>query len=143
MSTAKKGNKVKVHYKGYFEDGTIFDSSENKDPLEFTLGKNMVISGFEDAVVGLDEGQSTTVTLEPENAYGQYRDDLIVSVNKSQFPQDTDPELGMQVQVQTQDGHVHHFTIKDIQDDDVTLDGNHPLAGETLKFDLELVEIVD
>jgi len=141
MSQAKTNDKVTVHYTGKLDDGTVFDSSQGRDPLEFTIGTGQVIPGFENGVVGMEEGESKTITLEPDDAYGQVRDDLIVEVNKTDIPNDIDVEVGQQLQINRPDGRVIPVLISAINDDKVTLDANHPLAGKTLTFDVELVKI--
>jgi peptidylprolyl isomerase len=141
LSQAKTNDKVAVHYTGKLDDGTVFDSSQGRDPLEFTIGSGQVIPGFEDGVVGMEEGQSKTITLKPDDAYGQVRDDLIVEVNKTDIPKDIDVEVGQQLQINRPDGRVIPVLISAIIDDKVTLDANHPLAGKTLTFDVELVKI--
>ncbi len=138
---AQKGDTVAVHYTGTFEDGEVFDSSRERDPLEFEVGGGQVIPGFDRAVEGLAVGESREVTLEPEEGYGEPREDLVVDVDRSQFPDDAEPEVGRQVQVQVGPGQNRVATITDIQDESITLDLNHPLAGKALTFDVELVGI--
>lgn len=142
MAQAKAGDKVRVHYSGSLEDGTIFDSSLEKEPLEFTLGREMVIPGFENAVVEMNEGDTKTVTIPPEDAYGHRREELVVDIEKSRIPPSIDPQLGMVLQVSSHDGTIAVVTVTDITEDTVTLDGNHPLAGEELIFEIKLLEIV-
>lgn len=141
MSQAKQGDTVKVHYKGSLEDGTIFDTSQDRDPLEFTIGEGEVIQGFEKAVVGMEPGQSKVVTLDSEEAYGPRRSELLVEVDRDRFPSEMEVEVGSQVQVRQQDGSPRVATIARVGDESVTLDVNHPLAGKDLTFDIELVEI--
>ncbi|MGA1875287.1 MAG: FKBP-type peptidyl-prolyl cis-trans isomerase [bacterium] len=141
MARAKVGDLVKVHYTEFLKDGTVLDSSAGKDPLEFTLGDGMLIPGFENAVVGMNEGDSKSFSIPPEQAYGQYREELILTLNKSQIPSHIDPQIGMVLQVRSVGGAVNHFIITDITDDMITLDGNHPLAGKELNFEVELVKI--
>lgn len=144
MPEAKDGDTVKVHYTGKFEDGTVFDSSENKDPLEFTLGQGQLIPGFEKAVTGLNEGDATTVNISSDDAYGERKDELEIQVTREELPDDIDPEVGMQLQVkQQQTDQSIPVRITEVTDDDVTLDANHPLAGKDLTFDIELVEIIN
>ncbi len=140
MKTAAQGDTVKVHYTGTLDDGTVFDSSEGRDPLEFTIGSNSVIPGFESAVVGLTVGESTRVVIGPEDAYGPRLDGKVVVVERSRLPDEPEPEPGMVLQAQGPDGTVL-LTIADVADDQVTLDGNHPLAGQQLTFEIELAEI--
>lgn len=134
---ATAGDKVRVHYTGRLDDGTIFDSSQGRDPIEFTLGTQAVIPGFESAVVGLEVGESRTVVIGPEDAYGVYHDDRVAEVERSALPDDLTPEVGMVLRGQGQGGEML-VTIIDVSDDRVTLDGNHPLAGKQLTFDIEL-----
>ena len=139
--TAQKGDTVAVHYTGTLEDGEVFDSSRDRDPLEFEVGSGQVIPGFDRAVEGLEVGESREVTLQPEEGYGEPREDLVVDVDRSQFPDESEPEVGRQVQVQVAPGQNRIATITGIEDKSVTLDLNHPLAGKPLTFDVELVEI--
>lgn len=138
---AHKGDTVTVHYTGKLDDGQVFDSSRQRDPLEFEVGSGQVIPGFDRAVEGLEVGESIEVRLEPEEGYGQPRDDLFVDVERNQFPTDSEPEVGQTVQVQVSPGENRVATITEIEAESITLDLNHPLAGHALTFDLELVEI--
>lgn len=142
MAEATNGDTVRIHYTGYLDNEEQFDSSAGRDPLEFTLGSNQVIPGFEQAVLGMNEGEKKTVTIDPENAYGQYRDELLMEVERSQIPKDVDPEVGMNLQAQHQDGSTVNLKVTQVSDNSVTLDANHPLAGENLTFEIELVEVV-
>lgn len=141
MSKVKDGDTVKVHYTGSLKDGSVFDSSENNEPLEFTLGSGQLIPGFEKAVQELDEGDSTKVTIPVDEAYGKPREDLIISVPKTNLPEDVAPEIGMQLQVNQPDGQAIPVRVTDIGEEEITLDANHPLAGKDLVFEIELVEI--
>lgn len=138
---AQKGDTVAVHYTGKLEDGEVFDSSREREPLEFEVGSGQVIPGFDRAVEGLEVGDSREVTLDPEEGYGEPREDLVVDVDRDQFPQESEPEVGRQVQVQIAPGQNRVATITGIEDESITLDLNHPLAGKPLTFDVELVEI--
>jgi FKBP-type peptidyl-prolyl cis-trans isomerase 2 len=142
MAEAKNGDTVKVHYTGKLEDGTVFDSSKGGDPLEFTLGQNQVIPGFEQAVVGMEPGDSKTAQLPPEEAYGPRYDEMVIEVEKQQIPEQIDPQVGQRLQIRQADGRAIGVTVTDVTEEKVTLDGNHPLAGQDLKFDIELVDIV-
>ncbi|ACR80431.1 MULTISPECIES: FKBP-type peptidyl-prolyl cis-trans isomerase [Kosmotoga] len=142
MPEAKKGDTVKVHYTGRFEDGEIFDSSTGKEPLEFTIGKGEVIPGFEEAIIGMNTGESKTVKIPPEKAYGPRYDELVLTVERSRFPDDMEPQLGQQLQLRQPDGRTFIVTITDINETAVTLDANHPLAGKDLVFEINLIEIV-
>lgn len=142
MSEVKNGDTVKVHYTGKLKDGTVFDSSESRDPLEFTLGQGQLIPGFEKAVIGLTTGDKTTANIPVDEAYGERREDLEINVERSQLPEDIEPSVGMQLQLNQPNGQPVPVTVTDIGEENVTLDANHPLAGEDLIFDIELVEIV-
>ncbi|TVQ13716.1 MAG: peptidylprolyl isomerase [Balneolaceae bacterium] len=141
MSKAKNGDTVKVHYTGKLNDGSVFDSSENREPLEFKLGSGQLIPGFEKAVTGMTVGDSTTVTIPAKEAYGEINEELILNVEKDRLPADIQPEVGMQLQVQQPNGEPVPVVISDVTDDLVILDANHPLAGKELIFDIEVVEI--
>ena len=145
LSKVKDGDTVKVHYTGTLtEDGTVFDSSREREPLEFTLGEGKLIPGFEQAVIGMEVGDDTTVEIESDDAYGQRREDLELEVAKSDLPDNIDPQVGMQLQMQQQEnGQAIPVQITAVEDDYVKLDANHPLAGKDLTFDIELVEVVD
>ncbi len=141
MANASSGDTVHVHYTGRLEDGTVFDSSEGRDPLEFKLGEGSVIAGFENAVEGLEVGEKADARLDPEQAYGPVRDDLVMAVPREQLPDGMDPDVGDQLAMQTQDGQNVPVTVVDTDDASVKIDANHPLAGKTLIFELELVDI--
>ena len=143
MSKVKEGDTVKVHYTGTLTDGTVFDTSEEREPLEFTLGQGQLIPGFEKAVVGMNVGDSTEVEIPSDDAYGESREDLVISVPKDQLPDDVEPQVGMQLQVNQQDGQPIPVRITDVGEENLTLDANHPLAGQDLKFEIELVEIAN
>jgi peptidylprolyl isomerase len=135
----KSGDAVRVHYRGTLADGTQFDSSEGRDPLEFAVGSGQVIPGFENAVIGLEPGDKVTVTIAPEDAYGPRQEQLSHAVSMSDFA--TEPYVGAMVNLVSPDGDEIPGRIVAIEGDDVTLDFNHPLAGETLTFEIELVEV--
>ncbi len=141
MSQAKNGDTVKVHYKGTLQDGTVFDSSEGRDPLEFDLGSGQLIAGFEAAVDGMSAGETCEVDIGFAEAYGPHREDMVMNVPRSQLPADMEPEVGMRLQA-GQDEQQFVVTITGVAGDEVTLDANHPLAGQDLKFEITLVEIV-
>ena len=142
MSAAKSGDTVHIHYTGKLEDGTQFDSSEGRDPLEFALGGGQVIPGFDSAVEGMAVGDKKSVTIQPEEAYGPRHDQLIQDVPRNQLPDDMTPAVGMELQAQNETGEVMRFSITAVADETITVDGNHPLAGKALNFDIELVAIV-
>ena len=143
MSKVKDGDTVKVHYTGTLKDGSVFDTSAEREPLEFKLGEGQLIPGFEKAVIGMEEGDSTKIDIPVEEAYGEAREDLIINVPKDQLPEDVEPEVGMQLQVNQPDGQPVPVRIAEITDDELKLDANHPLAGKDLSFEIEVVEIKD
>ena len=142
MTKAKNGDTVKVHYTGKLNDGGVFDSSVNADPLQFTIGQQQVIAGFEEAVVDMQPGEKKTIEIPADNAYGQSRDELKQTVERSLLSDEIDLKVGLQLTAQNQEGQPFTVTVAEFDDENVTLDGNHPLAGKDLIFDLELVEIV-
>ncbi len=141
MEQAKNGDQVKVHYTGKLNDGTVFDSSEGREPLEFTLGEGQVIPGFESAVVGMEKGENKTTNIPSEEAYGPHYQEMVLVVPRSQFPPDVNPQVGDQLQLRQPNGQSFNVNVTDITPDSVTLDANHPLAGKDLTFDIRLVEI--
>ena len=141
MAQAKTGDTVRVHYSGSLDDGTEFDSSREREPLEFTLGEGRVIPGFELAVVGMNEGESKTITIPSKEAYGPYRDDLVIVVDRKSLPDDLDPKKDEILELRQGDQSFGARVI-DVAPDNITLDANHNLAGKDLTFVLELVEIV-
>lgn len=142
MKTAQKGDTVRVTYTGKLNDGTVFDTSEGKDPLEFVLGEEAMIPGFERAVDGMTVGESRIVTIAADEAFGQRRDEMIIQVNKEQIPEDLDTAVGQRLQIQDSTGSSLIVTIVEITESTVTLDANHILAGQDLTFELQLEEIV-
>jgi FKBP-type peptidyl-prolyl cis-trans isomerase 2 len=142
MAQAKKGDTVRVHYTGKLEDGTVFDTSRNRHPLQFTIGNGQVIAGFEQAIAGMNIGESKTTVIPIEQAYGPRRDDMIVTVNRDQLPPDLNAAVGQRLEITQEDDQVMLVTVAGITESSITLDANHPLAGKALTFDLELVGIV-
>jgi FKBP-type peptidyl-prolyl cis-trans isomerase 2 len=142
IQQAKTGDTVKVHYTGRLQDGTVFDTSVGSEPLEFTLGQGQVIPGFEQAVIGMQVGESKTVTIPVDQAYGPRRDDMILEVNRDELPDDLEPTVGMQLQMNQGDGGIVIVTITEVSETTIKVDANHPLAGQDLTFDIELVDIV-
>jgi peptidylprolyl isomerase len=142
MATAGNGDKVRVHYTGKLTDDTVFDSSRERDPLEFELGAHQVISGFEKAVEGLTPGEKTTVEIPAAEAYGPYREEAVLVIGLEQLPPDYQPEVGHQLQSRGEDGRTISAVVKEVTDTTVSLDTNHPLAGKDLIFDIKLVEII-
>ena len=141
MTQAKEGDTVQVEYTGKLSDGTVFDTTQDQ-PMQFTIGEGDIIPGFEDAVKGMEPGESKTTTIPADEAYGERRDDMVLTVNRDQFPQDIDLEAGQRFQIVQPDGTAFLVTIRDISESKVTLDANHPLAGKDLTFDIKLVKIV-
>ena len=137
----QKGDKVKVHYTGTLQDGTVFDSSKDREPLEFEVGSGQLIPGFEKAVIDLKSGETTTVTIPSDPAYGEFREDMVVEVEKSNLPEEIKPEKGLQLQVQQPDGQALPVVIQDVTETHIVLDANHPLAGRDLTFEIELISI--
>lgn len=141
MSQAKTGDTVKIHYTGTLDDGTEFDSSSGREPFEFTLGGGQVIAGFDSAVDGMAAGDSKTVTIPAGEAYGERHDQLVQQVPRSSLPDDMKPEVGMQLQSRSTEGQAMNLVVTEVDDESITVDSNHPLAGQALTFAIELVEI--
>jgi len=141
MSQATAGKTVKIHYTGTLENGSQFDSSEGRDPLEFQLGSGQVIPGFDKAVEGMTVGESKTVSIAPEDAYGHRNEQAIQEVPKSALPEDLVPVEGMMLQAQNQNQQPVQLTVTAVGDETITVDANHPLAGKTLNFKISLVEV--
>jgi FKBP-type peptidyl-prolyl cis-trans isomerase SlpA len=143
MSQVKENNTVKVHYTGKLSDGQVFDSSEGKEPLEFTLGQGRLIPGFEKGLINMKLNEKKTITIASDEAYGAIREDLIQEVAKSELPQEITPEVGMGLVSKSPDGQEMNLLVAEVREESIVLDGNHPLAGKDLIFDLEVVEIKD
>src|SRR5512143_2516349 len=142
MTQAKHGDTVKVHYTGKLPDGTIFDTSRSRHSLQFTIGKGQVISGFEQAVIGMNAGESRTTTIPVNAAYGPRRDDRIVTLDRNQLPPGLNPQVGQRLELTQTDDQNILVTVMALTDTKMTLDANHPLAGKELTFDIELIGIV-
>lgn len=142
MAKAKKGDKVKVHYTGKLDDGNIFDSSEKEKPLQFVIGKGNVITGFEDAVIGMQKGEQKTIEVPAEKAYGPHVDIKVLHVERERIPSHIEPHVGQKLKLEHPDGHSVVCRVTDVTDARVTLDANHPLAGKDLTFEIQLVEIL-
>ena len=138
---AKNGDTVRVHYTGTLEDGTVFDSSLDRDPLEVTLGEGMLIPGFENALLGMKKGESKTVVIKPEDAYGEHQEDLVLQISRANVPPHIKPETGALVQLSMEGGEELEAMITEVTTMAVTLDANHPLAGEELTFAIKLEDI--
>lgn len=141
MQQVKSGDTVKVHYHGKLTDGSTFDSSEGREPLEFEVGSGSVIPGFDAGVTGMMVGDKKTVIIPADEAYGQKQADMIMEFPMDRFPEDMNPEVGMQLNMSNGSGQNFPVVIREVREESVMLDANHPLAGEELIFDLELVEI--
>ncbi len=142
MSKAKSGDLVRVDYKGTLDDGTVFDSSEGREPLEFKIGEGMVIPGFESLVEGLSVGESGSKKIPAKEAYGEKNAEMIFPVPRNQIPKEIQPEVGKSLMMQQENGQEVPVLIVEVKEDEVILDANHPLAGFDLSFELTLVEIV-
>ena len=142
MQQVQSGDKVKVNYTGKLRNGETFDSSEGREPLEFTVGGGQVIKGFDQGVMGMQVGDKRTVEIEVVDAYGEKNQDMVIEFPKTQFPADMKPEAGMQLMMNNGEGQSFPVLVKEVKEETVLLDANHPLAGEDLVFDIELVEIV-
>ena len=142
MAQANDGDTVKIHYTGKLTDGTVFDSSEGRDPLEFKVGEKNIIPELEASVVGMSVGDKATVEIEAENAYGPRVDEAIQTVERSVIPPEVELAGGGQLQATAPNGQDLVFVVIEMDDETVKLDGNHPLAGQDLVFDIELVEVV-
>lgn len=138
----QNGDTIRIHYTGTLEDGSVFDSSDGREPLQFTVGSGQVIPGFDNAVLGLEPGDKRTVTIPSDEAYGEFRDEMVIQVGRDQLPEDLDPEIGDELQLTTPDGHPIPVLVTAMNDESLTLDANHPLAGEDLTFAIRLEEIV-
>ena len=141
MSQAKAGDTVQMHYTGALADGTKFDSSEGRDPLEFQLGSGQIIPGLDQALQGMEVGEKKQVMVDPAQGYGDRDPSRVQAVPRSQIPDNIPTEPGTQLQMQTQDGQTIPVTVASANENEVTLDANHPLAGQELTFDVELVDI--
>ena len=141
MSTIKDGDTVSVHYTGTLTSGEVFDSSIERDPLKFTLGKGQLIPGFEHAIMGLSVGEKATTNIPSLEAYGEHNPEMVIEVPMNQLPPELDAQVGMQLQLNQPDGQAIPVQITQIEGESVTIDANHPLAGKDLNFDIEVVEI--
>ena len=142
MQQVKSGDKIRVHYHGKLDNGDTFDKSEGRDPLEFEVGTGMVIKGFDEGVTGMAVGEKKTIHIPAAEAYGHQNPEMIIEMPKDRFPEDMELEVGMPLAMSDGQGQQFQVLVKEIKEDVVILDANHPLAGKDLTFDLELVEIV-
>ncbi len=143
MVQAKKGDVVKVHYTGKFEDGTVFDTSIGRDPLEFAVGSRKVIPGFEEAVEGMNPGELKTVSISPEKGYGLHLEELVIEIARDNLPEEVEPVVGQAIQIGESHDKMLQVTVTEVTDSKVVLDANHPLAGKNLVFEIKLLEIVE
>lgn len=142
MAVAKTGDTVTVHYTGRLKDGTVFDTSrERGEPLEFTLGQGEMIQGFEKAVLGMGLDESRTVDIPPQEGYGPYREEMTALIDREELPPDLEPRPGQRLEVQHESGSRMLVTVTEVTEKAIRLDANHPLAGQTLTFDIELISI--
>ena len=141
MSQVKENNIVKVNYTGKLSTGQIFDSSEGKEPIEFTLGQGQLIPGFEKGLIDMRLNEKKTITIAKEEAYGEINKDLIQEVKKTELPQDMEPAVGMGLVSKSPDGQEMNLMVVEVKEESIVIDGNHPLAGKDLIFDLEVIEI--
>ena len=141
MTQAKNGDTVKVHYTGKLDNGTVFDSSADREPLEFTIGEGQLIADFEQAVIDMNPGESKTIKIPCDNAYGPHREEMLMVVDRSQFPGDLEPKIDQKLQVRHPDGEESVVTVVDVNEANVTLDANHPLVGKDLTFEIQLTQI--
>ena len=142
MAQAKQGDKVQLHYMGKLQDGTIFDSSRERHPLQFTIGEGKVIAGFEQAVIGMKIGEHKTARIPMEQAYGPHREDMVVTMDRSKLPPGLNPKIGQRLEMTQVDDQTSLVTVIDATEATLTLDANHPLAGKELTFDIELIGIL-
>lgn len=142
MSGVRKGDKVRLHYTGKLDDGTVFDTSVERKPFEFVVGSGKVIKGFDEGVVGMAEGSRRTIRIPAAEAYGPYRDDASWKIPRIDLPKTMEPQVGMALQMSGKDGKPMRLHVTAVTPIDITVDRNHPLAGKDLTFELELVEIV-
>ena len=143
MAKAKQGDTVAIHYTGTLDDGSVFDSSDGRDPLEFEVGAGQIIPGLDCEIPGMNVGDTKSVVIEPDLAYGPIHPDAKQAVPRADIPAEIPLEVGLPMQVETAEGQTIPVTVAELTDDEVVLDANHPLAGKTLKFDIELVSIAD
>ena len=141
MSQVKEGDNISLHYTGTLDDGTVFDSSDGREPLSFTVGSGEVIQGFDEGVRGMEVGETRDIQIPPDQAYGEYYDELVRVVPRQAFPEEMTPAIGMTLELELPSGQSLPVRIIDIEGDEITLDANHLLAGETLNFKIHIVNI--
>jgi len=143
MSVVNKGSTIKIRYTGTFDDGTVFDSTKGHDPLEIIIGKGLAVKGLEDELLGMETGEKKKIRISREDAYGEYKEDLIIKMKPEQLPKGFTPEVGKMLQLGKKDGEQFVVTVTKIEDDGIVLDANHPLSGKDLNFEVEIVSILD
>ena len=141
MSHLRSGDTVKVHYTARLDDGRVFDSSKERDPLQLTIGEGKPFPGFDEALTEMEPGEERTVTVPADRGFGPHRPELVLAVDRTKFPNHIQPQVGQQLQVRHEEGEVSVVTVADVSDEQVTLDANHPLAGRDLTLELQLVEV--
>jgi peptidylprolyl isomerase len=142
VQTAKKGDTVKVNYTGRSEDGSVFESSVGLIPLVFTIGSDEVVQGFEEAVLGMHPGERKTVVVQPEEGFGMYDEDLIFEVGKDELPEDFYPQVGVDFDMVDEEGQELSATVIEVNEDHILVDANAPLAGKSVVYEIELLEII-
>jgi FKBP-type peptidyl-prolyl cis-trans isomerase 2 len=142
MAQVKNGDTVKVHYTGKFEDGTVFDSSLEREPLQIEMGAGEVIQGFEDALIGMSPDESKSINIPSDMAYGPHRPEMVVMTDKKQFEGQVEPKVGDRFEIRQENGQALIALVTSVTESSVTLDANHPLAGKDLSFDIQLVDIL-
>jgi len=140
MTQAKEGDMVKVHYTVKLGDGTVIGSTTNHEPLQFTIGEGQILPGFEQAVVGMNPGESKTIEVPADQAFGPHLDELVVVIDRVQLPEDFNPKIGEQVQFRQEDGQIATVLVTDVSESSITIDANHPLADKDLTFDIQFIE---
>ncbi len=142
MTQAKEDDTVRVHYTVKLDKDTIVGSAKSQEPLQFTLGKGKVLPGFEQAVVGMNSGESKTILVTADQAFGPHLDEMVVVVDRGRLPEGLNPKEGDRIQLQTRSGETMTVSVTDVSESTITIDGNHPLAGKDLIFDIEFIEVV-
>jgi FKBP-type peptidyl-prolyl cis-trans isomerase 2 len=142
MAQAKSGDTVKIRYTGRLDDNSVFETSVDRDPIQLTIGQGRTIPALEEAIVGMETGESKTVEISAGQAYGVYHEGLVHTVSRKVLPSDMEPEIGQRLKATSVDGRAFSVTIRNISEKTVTMDTNHPLAGKDLKFDIELIAII-
>ena len=142
MTQAKSGDTVKIQYTGRLDDNSVFETSVDRDPIQLTIGKGRTIPGLEEAIIGMETGESKTIEISAEQAYGIYHKELVHTVSRKVLPMDMQPEIGQRLKATSVDGRKFSVTVRNISEKTITMDTNHPLAGKDLKFDIELIAIL-